>query len=87
MVCLLFKSGLSGLGPEVIKAFISPEFRTIGERIEGLSKYSLDGPGLTNAGRISANHINWKVKVHPEHPSTLLPQSRLDLSYQLFGLF
>jgi hypothetical protein len=41
------------LGTEVIKAFIIPKIRAIGERIE----LYLDGTGQANADRIAASHI------------------------------
>lgn len=46
-------TGLSELGTEVIKAFIIPKIRAIGERIE----LYLDGTGQANADRIAASHI------------------------------
>ena len=51
--------GLSELGTEVIKAFIMPKVRAIGERIEGY----LDGPALTNVDRISASHVKQLIVV------------------------
>ncbi|KAI9560526.1 hypothetical protein GHT06_011461 [Daphnia sinensis] len=46
--------GLSVLGTELIKAFIIPKIRAIGERIEPY----LDGTGQAiNADRIAASHI------------------------------
>jgi len=52
---ILFRkiTGLSELGTEVIKAFIIPKIRAIGERIE----LYLDGTGQANADRIAASHI------------------------------
>ncbi len=49
---MLLLEGLSELGPEVIKAFIVPKVRSIGERIEPF----LEGVGQ-NADRIAASHI------------------------------
>lgn len=50
---VFFFAGLSELGTEVIKAFIVPKIRAVGERIE----LYLDGTGQANADRIAASHI------------------------------
>lgn len=75
--------GLSELGTEVIKAFIIPKIRAIGERIEPY----LDGTGQANADRIAASHIKQltiKVMV-PILKVTRQPPDNVDDYRQEFG--
>ncbi|KAI9565631.1 hypothetical protein GHT06_009423 [Daphnia sinensis] len=75
--------GLSELGTEVIKAFIIPKIRAIGERIEPF----LDGTGQANADRIAASHIKQltiKVMV-PILKVTRQPPDNVDDYRQEFG--
>ncbi|XP_057371270.1 transcription initiation factor TFIID subunit 6-like isoform X2 [Daphnia carinata] len=75
--------GLSELGTEVIKAFIIPKIRAIGERIE----LYLDGSGQANADRIAASHIKQltiKVMV-PILKVTRQPPDNVDDYRQEFG--
>ncbi|XP_046445654.1 transcription initiation factor TFIID subunit 6-like [Daphnia pulex] len=75
--------GLSELGTEVIKAFIIPKIRAIGERIE----LYLDGTGQANADRIAASHIKQltiKVMV-PILKVTRQPPDNIDDYRQEFG--
>ncbi|KAH7967320.1 hypothetical protein HPB49_023950 [Dermacentor silvarum] len=68
-------SGLAELGPEVVRSFVLPRVRALGEKL----RQGLEEPGVSPVDKKAAEHIKQLLLVHPTAPraSSLVPAPRV----------